>query len=74
MLRRLDQVSETGKSVQKRHVECGFLAFLGRNRNGFRERAGSKSFFSSLLENAYSLVRKLSGGTADAGLLTYAIN
>lgn len=49
MLKRLDQVPETEKSVQKRHTERGFLTVLGRNRNGFRQRAGSKSFFSSLL-------------------------
>jgi len=49
VLKRLDQVPKSGKSVQKRHVELGFLAILGRNRNGFRQRAGSKSFFTSLL-------------------------
>lgn len=46
---RLEQAPETGKSVQKRRLEPGFLAFLGRNRNDFRQRAGTKSFFSSLL-------------------------
>jgi phenylacetate-coenzyme A ligase PaaK-like adenylate-forming protein len=49
VLTRLEQAPETGKSVQKRRLEPGFLAFLGRNRNDFRQRAGTKSFFSSLL-------------------------
>jgi hypothetical protein len=59
VLTRLEQAPETGKSIQKRRLEPGFLAFLGRNRNDFRQRAGTKSFFSSLLgvSGCYALGR-----------------
>ena len=60
MLKRLDQVPETGKSVQKRHVERRFRAVLGQRRNSFRQEVGSKSFFSSLLK-----VRNPSWGLRD---------
>ncbi|MCA3506376.1 MAG: hypothetical protein IOD01_03675 [Rhodobacter sp.] len=73
MLTRLEQAPETGKSVQKRRLEPGFLAFLGRNRNDFRQRAGTKSFFSSLLDDgndkaAQAMGKK--GGAARAASMT----
>ncbi|MCA3440682.1 MAG: hypothetical protein INF50_10180 [Rhodobacter sp.] len=61
MLTRLEQAPETGKSVQNRRLEPGFLAFWGRNRNDFRQRAGTKSFFSSLLEQVRSSVLSVCG-------------
>lgn len=52
MLKRLGQLPETRESTQKLPEERGFLAVLGRNRNDFRQWAGSKFFFSSLLRSA----------------------